>query len=111
MRNLKPWKTVLSSDISGDRKDREETTRMYSFIGGSTVAGQHDRRVNHRREKSFMKKLGRPREMLLLPDNKKNKAGRAASTQASPENSVQHSRQDREPCSLNGPVIYLVWFA
>lgn len=90
----------------GDRKDREETTRMYSFIGGSTVAGQHDRRVNHRREKSFMKKLGRPREMLLLPDNKKNKAGRAASTQASPENSVQHSRAQSRSGSVDGGTTY-----
>ena len=71
---------------------------MYSFIGGSTVVGKQDRRVNHRREKSFMKKLGRPREMLLPPDSK-HKAGRAPglSPQATPEHSVQHSRQENSP--------------
>jgi len=70
---------------------------MYSFIGGSTVAGQHDRRVNHRREKSFMKKLGRPRQMLLLPDSKKK-----ASNQATPEHSVQHSRAQSRTGSFDG---------
>ena len=75
------------------RSEEIVTSIMYSFIGGSTVAGQHDRRVNHRREKSFMKKLGRPRQMLLLPDTKK-KAGGPPSGQATPEHSVQHSRQD-----------------
>ena len=66
---------------------------MYTFIGGaSTVTGKHDRRVNHRREKSFMMKLGRPRQMLLLPESKTG-TGRVT-TQGTPDHSVHHSRSD-----------------
>ena len=64
---------------------------MYTFIGGaSTVTGKHDRRVNHRREKSFMMKLGRPRQMLLLPESKTG----GVRTQGTPDHSVHHSRSD-----------------